>query len=132
MPAEIIQETVAQTQQDYEDEEEAAWRAAFKPHALVLTGKGGWPRHIGQAAVCGAGRYVDISFDNDTPPELYLTVALEEFSKRQKDIDFFYYPAEQIVINWSPDHATYYSLSGEKLTDRPKAHRGGILWCELK
>jgi hypothetical protein len=62
VPTELVQEAVAETERRQRAAQDAAYRAAFKPHAVILT-EHDRPTHITFAAITGADQQLRIDFD---------------------------------------------------------------------
>ena len=60
--AEVVKEAVEETQRYLRETEEAAWRAAFKPHAIIITDRQR-PQPLFVAFFIGVERLVRIDFD---------------------------------------------------------------------
>ncbi|SFI39719.1 hypothetical protein SAMN05428978_100860 [Nitrosomonas sp. Nm34] len=132
LPEDAIQQAIEQTKQDERDAWEAAWRASFKPHAIVRTDMNGRPRSITMAGLTDAGRHKRIEFTDDIQPEDYIKVALSEYKNRERLINGFFYEPLEIIVNFSPDHASRYTLNGVFLGDLDHAYRNGMSIVEIR
>lgn len=107
--AAAIQETRASVRAENEQE----WRDTFKPYAKIRTGKNGCPRQITMAALCNVGRFVYTYFDNDVPEADYIGIAVKAYRANEEEIRSFFFEPQDIVINYTPDRATRFTLEGE-------------------
>jgi hypothetical protein len=127
-----IEAAVADSKNELAAEADKAWRDSFKPHAIVRTAQGGRPRQITFAAMCGAGRFVLIIFPENLPTADYKAYAFAALERQKEDIGKYFYAIEGLVINWSPDSATRYDLSGDEISHLNKATVMGRLSFSLK
>jgi hypothetical protein len=70
LPAEVIQKAIDDTTKQLHEAHEAAWRAAFKPHAIILTDRK-IPQPIFVAAIIGVDELLRIDFPPAASPETY-------------------------------------------------------------
>ena len=151
LPPEMVEQAVVATEQllaemerEAEDErrraqeeEDAAWRAAFRPHAVVQT------EHTvpTQITICGltggARRLLVIPIDADQPPITYIEQAVAGLHKRYRvpedgrlGIPFFG-RALGLIINYTPDQALRCDLHGTPLEALPSAYRVGEVRLSL-
>ena len=108
----------------------ASWVAEFKPHAIVRTGQGGRPKSITIAALVGALRYRRIDFPPEMTPEDYLPHALETIRTR-KELRIFFFPAESVVLHYTPGHIVEHDLTGRLLRERENPEYLGFLQTSL-
>jgi hypothetical protein len=127
-----IEAAVINSKNELASEADKAWRESFKPHAIVLTAERGRPRQITFAAICNAGRFVRITFPDSLPITDYKTYAFAALCRQKEEVEKFFYAAEGLVINWSPDSATHYDLAGDEITHLDKATVLGRLIFSLK
>ncbi len=104
VPAETVNEAVAETKRQRWAAEDAAWRAAFKPHGIILT-EHERPTSITMAAISGADRKLWVDFEPGSPHLTYIRQALDAV-KRRSPISF-YGAAVGVIINYSPDEAVH-------------------------
>ena len=110
------------------EEEERAWRAAFKPHAVIQT-----ERTVpSQITICGlmggAGPLLIIPCDLSKPPITFIQQAIAALPRRHEDgrrYVMFFGEALGLIINYSPDRAVRCDLDGNPLEVLPKAYRIG-------
>lgn len=114
----IVAKAVEDTQRHFRETEEAAWRAAFVPHAIILTERKR-PEPIFLAAVIGVDRLIRVDFDLVANPATFVDQALngvQEKLARWKSggLPAFGRPTG-VVVNYSPNHAVEFDLKGNPL-----------------
>ena len=128
VPPQKVQEAVEDTQRYLHEEKEAAWRAAFVPHAIIITERDR-PTQIFVAFFIGINRLLRVDFDPDTDPETFPSQALTGVRKKLAEwkshvIPTFGRPLG-VIVNYSPDHAIHYDLEGNEIEVFDKAYRLG-------
>jgi hypothetical protein len=134
LPADLINRAVEETRRQIEQaryraaqEEEAAWRASFKPHAIILTERNR-PEPIFVAAFIGVERLLRVDFDLEGDRESYVQKALQgvqrHLAKWRGTIPAFGRPIG-IIVNYAPDHAIRFDLDGMPREFFNKAYRVG-------
>jgi hypothetical protein len=132
----VVQKAIDDTAKQLHEGEEAAWRASFKPHAIILTDRR-FPQPIFVAAIIGELRRID--FPPCATADTYVSLAIEGISaklarwnrefNRRMGLGSFQLPAfgrpTGFVVNYSPDHAVRFDLDGHALERLPTAHRIG-------
>ena len=139
--ADVVKEAAEATQRLLHEAKEGAWRAAFRPHAVILTDKQR-PEPIFVAAVIGVDRLLRVDLDPTEGPLTYIDQALK--GVRQKlarwnssvevsavglgdlPLPTFGRPVG-VIVNYAPDRAARYDLSGHadrNLRSRPPDRRG--------
>ena len=128
VPSDVIKQAVAKSRQYLRDSEEAAWRAAFKPHAIIVTERQR-PQPIFVAALIGVDVLLRLDFDLSSSPATFLTQSLDGLRQRlarwRGELPAFG-RAVGIIINYSPDRAIRFDLEGNVLEHFDHAHRLGI------
>ncbi len=137
--ADLVKEAVEATQQQIYEANEAAWRAAFKPHAVILTEKDR-PEQIFIAAIIGVDRLLRVDLDPTEGEVTYIDQALTGI--RQKlarwnskvnvasvglgdlPLPTFGRPVG-VIVNYTPDRAVRFDLSGQPIEVLDRAHRLG-------
>ncbi|WP_162560969.1 hypothetical protein [Methylobacterium durans] len=114
-----------------QEAEDAAWRASFRPHAVIQT-ENTVPTQI---CICGftggAGRWLIISFDLTRPPLTYVQQAVDALPKKTMACSdggravMFFGKALGLIINHSPDAALRCDLKGNPLEVLGRAYRPG-------
>jgi len=123
---------IAQAEQTARLAREAAWRAAFRPHAIILT-EWAVPQPMFIAAFLGVERLLRIDFDLTQSPVSYVSQALAgirwktaEFrtdaGRMPETLPAFGRPVG-VVVNYTPDRAVRFDLAGNALDILPRAHR---------
>jgi len=128
VPAEEVRKAVEDTQRQIHEAEEAAWRASFIPHAIILTERER-PTQLFVAAFIGIERLRRVDFDLEQGPVSYIQQALdglrEKLARWKSDqIPTFGRP-ESVVVNYSPDHAVRFDLDGNAIEALDRAYRIG-------
>ena len=130
-----IEETrrqIAKAQEAARHAREAAWRAAFRPHAIILTERT-IPQPIFVAAIIGAQRLLRVDFDLALAPGSYANQALAgvrrklaEFRSESGQIPHtlpaFGRPVG-VIVNYTPDCAVRFDLGGKPLVIFRRVHR---------
>jgi hypothetical protein len=128
MPAETVNEAVSETDRQMRAAEDAAWRSAFNPHAIILT-EHTRPTQITLAAICGADRKLRIDFEPRSNRISYIRQALDQV-RRRSPIQF-YGRAIGVIVNYSPNDAVRFDLTGNALEVLPAAYRPGELTVSI-
>jgi hypothetical protein len=113
------------------EREEAEWRAAFRPHAIIQT-----ERTVpSQITICGltggARRWLWIDFDLSKPPITFVQQALAALPERTglgsdgKRYVTFFGEAVGFIVNYTPDQALRCDLDGQPQEVLTKAYRPG-------
>ena len=132
----VVQKAIDDTAKQLHQAEEAAWRASFKPHAIILTDRR-IPQPIFVAAIIGELRRID--FPPCATADTYVSLAIEGIRARLArwnrefnplmSLGSYHLPAfgrpTCFVVNYSPDHAVRFDLDGHALESLPTAHRIG-------
>jgi hypothetical protein len=123
---------IAEVQEATWQAREAAWRAAFKPHAIILTERI-VPQPIYVASIVGVERLLRIDFNIASPPSNYPAQALAGVGRRLSEfriesgsipdaLPAFGRPIG-VIVNCTPDNAIRFDLDGNALEILPCAHR---------
>jgi len=134
----VVQKAIDDTAKKLHEAEEAAWRASFKPHAIILTDRR-IPQPIFVAAIIGASELLRIDFPPFAIADTYVSLAIEGIRARLArwnrefnplmSLGSYHLPAfgrpTCFVVNYSPDHAVRFDLDGHALESLPTAHRIG-------
>jgi hypothetical protein len=121
---ELVTLAISETDRQRRAEQERAYRAAFKPHAIILT-ENNRSSHITFAAITGADRQLRIDFEPGSNRMTYIRQALREV--RQRGGVRFYGKAVGVIVNYSPDHAIRFDLDGNAVEVLPRAYEPGQL-----
>jgi hypothetical protein len=133
---EIVQRALNDTNQKLEEraahaaaEAEAAWRAAFKPHGILL-GTDERPSQIFIFAVTGGPeRWLKIALDVSQPPVTYAEQALAVVRKTPS-VQFFG-STTGFIVNYTPDHAVRFDCEGHPIENLTRAYRPGEVTVSL-
>ncbi len=128
LPPEVIAYAVRQTEQQIaearriaEEEEEAAWRARFRPCAY-LVGTKERPSSITLYGITGgADRWLKIPLDVSQPPVTYASQALE-IVRKTPTVTFFG-PTTGFIVNYDPDKAVRFDVDGKQVEVMDHAYR---------
>ncbi len=111
-------------------EQEAAWRNAFKPHAIILTERTR-PEPIFAAAFIGVNRILRVDFDLTADRASFvqqglngIRLKLAEFPSPSGVLPCFGRPTG-FVVNYTPDRAIRFDLDGDAVAIVPQAFRVG-------
>jgi hypothetical protein len=122
-----VKKAVDETKRYRHESEEAAWRAAFRPHAVILTERV-IPQPIFVAAFIGVDVLLRIDFDLTAGPASFLKQALdglrEKLARWRGELPAFG-RATGIIVNYSPDRAIQFDLSGNSVKVFDRAYRLG-------
>jgi len=124
-----IEETrrrIAEVQEATEQAREAAWRAAFKPHAIIVTERT-VPQPFFVAAFIGVERLLRIDFDLALAPVNYTNQALTDLRRRLTEFKSEALPAfgcpTGVIVNYTPDRAVRFDLNGDPVEVLPHTSR---------
>lgn len=124
VPVEIVNQAVDDTKKQLHGAREQASRAAFKPHAIILTERA-VPSPIFVAAVLGVDRLLRIDFDLSKDPSTFVSQALsglnQKLQKWGSSIPAFGKPIG-FVINYTYDRHGRFDLDG-KLVELKGQHQ---------
>jgi hypothetical protein len=134
----VVSKAIDDTAKQLHKAEEAAWRASFKPHAIILTDKR-VPQPIFVAAIIGASELLRIDFPPCATADTYVSLAIEGICARLARWNREFNPLMSLgsyqlpafgrptgfVVNYSPNHAVRFDLEGHALERLPTAHRIG-------
>jgi hypothetical protein len=145
--SEVVEHAIEETRRQIAEAQEAkrqalgaAWRAAFKPHAIILTEKT-IPQPIFVAAIIGTQRLLRIDFDLALGPGSYANQAIGDI--RRKLGEFRSEPGKisdslpafgrpvGVIVNYTPDCAVRFDLTGMPLAIFPRAHRPADAYMTL-
>jgi hypothetical protein len=128
VPVEVIKQAVEDSQRYIREAEEAAWRAAFRPHAIILTERER-PQPIFVAALIGVDVLLRLDFDLSSGPDTFLAQALDGLRQRlvrwHDELPAFG-RANGLIINYSPDQAIRFDLEGNAVEHFDRAYRIGV------
>jgi len=129
VPVEVVTEAVEATKREIWARENAAYRAQFRPHAIILT-EHERPTSITMAAFSSADRELWVEFEPGTAPISYLAQTLR--AARQRSPINFYGKAVGFIINYGPDNAIRYDSNGNPLDVLSSAYRPEELTISIR
>jgi hypothetical protein len=133
VPDEAIRKAVEDTQRQIHEAKEAAWRAAFVPHAVILT-ESERPTQLFVAIFIGIERLRRVNFDLSESPTTYIQQALDGLRHKLQrwklqgwksdQIPTFGRP-ESVIVNYATDRAVRFDLDGNAIEIFDRAYRLG-------
>src|SRR6266496_5343716 len=129
VPVEVVTEAVEATKRELWAREDAAYRAQFRPHAIILT-EHERPTSITMAAFSSADRQLWVEFQSGSSHISYITQALK--AARQRSPINFYGKAVGFIINYGPDNAIRYDLNGNPMDVLSSAYRSDELTISIR
>ncbi len=128
LPADVVKSAIEETERQLYEAEQAAWRAAFRPHAIILTERK-IPQPIFVACFIGVDQLLRIEFDLTTEPASFVQQALKGIKDKLRrwksdELPAFGKPTS-VIVNYSPDQAVQYDLQGQPMAVLDRAHRLG-------
>ncbi len=126
---EAIKQAISDTIEKLKLDAEDSYRTSFKPHFIIRTAKQCRPKQIFIASFLNAMKYVTADFPDDLNKDLY---AVNSFKTNSERIQDFFYEAEDIFINYSPDCALIVTLQGEQIEQLAQAVRSGSLSFQFR
>jgi hypothetical protein len=126
LPETTIHQAIEESRRQIAEAEEAAWRAAFNPHAVILTEKSR-PEPLFVAALIGIDQLKRVDFEPSNPVT-FIDQAFEglrkKFDRWKGQIPCFGRPTG-IIINFKPDKAVRFDLNGRPVEIFDAAYRLG-------
>lgn len=126
-----MQETrneIAEAERLADAEENAPWRAAFRPHAIIVTERSE-PQPIFVAAMIGVERLLKIEIDPSKGEASYVEQAKVGIREKLREWNADQLPAFGkplgFIVSYTPDRAVRYDLGGNSLEVMHEAHRLG-------
>ncbi len=128
VPVDVVTGAFEDTQRQIHEAKEAAWRAAFVPHAVIMTERS-FPQPLHIAAILGIEWLRRVDFDLKQGPASYIKQSLngvrEKLARWKSDqIPTFGRPTG-LVVNYSPDHGVRFDLDGNAIEVFDCAYRLG-------
>jgi hypothetical protein len=135
VPAEVVQEAIAETKRVIFEAGEAAWRVSFRPHAVIMCERER-PTQIFVAAILGVSNLRRVEFDLSQGPLSFVHQALDGLRKKLDGGRRDYIPTfgrpKTIIINYTHDHAVRFTLQGKPVEVLDRAYRLGQATFHLK
>lgn len=120
-----------QTQRREAEREQAEWRAAFRPHAVLHTERT-VPSSITSCVLSGgAERWLVVHLDLSRPPASFSSQVTDTLADRTKLGDngdryvAFFGRALGFYLNYTPDRCVRFDLAGDAIEMLPAAYRPG-------
>jgi hypothetical protein len=134
IPLATVNQAIEDTRTFIAEEAEAAWRAAFVPHAVIETERR-IPSPIFAAALIGVDTLLGIEFDLTRGEGSFVGQSLDGLKARRKKwgnhIPTFG-AVRGFTVNYAPDRATRHGLDGTLLEELTAAKRLGYATYRLK
>src|SRR6266699_6393187 len=128
VPAATVTEAIAETARQQREAEDAAYRAAFRPHAIILT-EHRIPTQI-TFAITGVDQQLRVDFTSGSSRISYIQQALK--AVRQRSPIRFFGRATGVIVNFSPDQAVRFDLQGNAVEVLTAAYLPGTLTFSLR
>jgi hypothetical protein len=132
VPVDAINSAVEETQRYLRDSAEAAWRAAFKPHAVIMTDRER-PEPLFVAAIIGVDVLLRVDFDLTASSVTFVRQSLDGVRRRRERWRCNSLPAfgrmVGFIVNYSPDSAVRFDLEGNAVEQSTKLIVLGGLSC---
>jgi hypothetical protein len=133
VPPEQLAEAIERTKQQLREASEKAWRAAFRPHAIIMTERNR-PTSITLCVIVGSNRVRHIDFPEDLAlgsyPHYAHDITKKRIEPRGGEILFFG-KAIGFVVNYSPDSAVSFDLDGKPLATLDCAYQLGSMFISI-
>ena len=128
----VLEQAIVETKLQIKRDADLQYRANFKPNFIIRTAKNGRPKQITIAAFINASKYISGKFPDDLEGHDYINYALAHYENFKKQITTFYFATENIVINYSPETAVVFTLTGEAISNLDRSIQPGILSYHLR
>ncbi|MGD9805505.1 MAG: hypothetical protein AB7E81_20590 [Hyphomicrobiaceae bacterium] len=129
-----IDEAIEATEQYFEKAQEAAYREAFVPHAIVKTDRKR-PEPLFVAFAIGVERLIYIEFDLEAGPVTFPRQAIAGVAKKLAEWKSNILPAfgrpTGVFVNYSPDRAIEFDLRGNPVKEFNQSIRPGEVQLKL-
>jgi hypothetical protein len=126
-PVEMVEEAIEQSQQYLRECAEAAWRAEFRPHAIIITERSR-PEPIFVVAFIGVDVLLRVDFDLTAAPVTFIKQSLDGLRKKlarwRGSLPAFGRPVG-FIVNYCPDCAVRFDLEGNPVELFDRAYRPG-------
>jgi hypothetical protein len=128
VPAAEIDAAVQATRRLEREEEDRAWRDAFRPHAIVVCERS-IPQPIFVAGFIGVEKILRVDFEDGSAPLTFLRQALDGIAAKKRRWNSESLPAFgrplSVVVNYTVDKAVEFDLDGRPLKMLDRAMRIG-------
>jgi hypothetical protein len=127
LPVEVVKEAIEKSERYLRDSAEAAWRAAFRPHAIIITERTR-PEPLFVAAFIGVDVLLRVDFDLTAAPATFVRQSLDglrqKLARWRGSLPAFGRPVG-FIVNYSPDRAVRFDLDGIPVELFERAYRLG-------
>lgn len=133
LPPDSIADAVEETHREIHEREEQAWRAAFKPHAIIITERE-IPTQIVIALLVGAPRHLRIDFDLSKDRSTFISQTLRELELRLQRFNGlipFFGAAIGVIVNFAPERAVRYDIDGNAVEILKGAYRTDEAYVQI-
>ena len=134
VPVKTVTETITESQRQIREAKEGEWRAAFRPHAVILTEKKR-PDSLLMAAIGGIDVLKRVDFDLSGGPVTFVRQTIDGLKQRLarwKNGEFpFYGKAVGFVVNYAPDNAVQFDLGGKPVAILNRAYELSIVQLSI-
>lgn len=112
LPRETLNQTFQHNLQNTQpkQDQETTQKAAFTPHAMILTRDGARSNSTLISALVNSRRYLRIDFPEDVQAKDYVSFAFKEIENKKDPVHQFYDGITGISINYSFGHARTFNL----------------------
>ena len=125
VPADVVMKVIEESKMQISAIKDSQWRSTFKPHAIILTERK-VPEPIFIGAMIGVDRLLRIDFDLKQSSTTFARQAIKGVRCKLLEWNGLALPAFGrpigIVVNYSPDRAVKFDLTGKAAENFPKAH----------
>jgi hypothetical protein len=131
VPVDAVREAVEKTERYLHESAEAAWRAEFRPHAIIITERRR-PEPIFVAAFIGVDVLLRVDFDLTAGSISFVQQSLDglrhKLARWRGSLPAFGRPVG-FIVNYSPDRAIRFDLEGNPAERFDRAYRlGTVSW----
>jgi hypothetical protein len=138
LPVAVVKEAIEKTERYLHDSAEAAWRAAFRSHAVIITQRT-IPQPIFMACMIGLDTLLRVDFDSVGDEGTYVSQSVKGIlaklrrwaSSSEEQVGLFTHSLPAFgrpigfAVNYSCDFAVRFDLEGNALEVPPGAYRIG-------
>ena len=125
IPAYVVMKAIEESKTQISAVKDFQWRSEFKPHAIILTERK-VPEPIFIAAMIGVERLLRIDFDLNQGSLTFVQQAIEGVRCKLSEWNGLALPAFGrpigFVVNYSPDRAVKFDMTGKADETFPKAY----------
>jgi hypothetical protein len=126
-PVGVVKEAIEKSERYLDEFAEAAWRAQFRPHAIIITERSR-PEPLFVAAFIGVDVLLRVDFDLTAAPFTFVKQSLDglrhKLARWRGSLPAFGRPVG-FIVNYSPDCAVRFDLEGNPVELFDRAYRPG-------